>query len=515
LQEQPSVGPRERPGLEVVIVDDDAIDRLVLTSQVRALGWQAVAIDSGAALLTAMEERVAAGAALPDVLIVDWQMPCLDGLQTLAGMSARAGLGHVPSVILAHAGELQALSALQPAPIAARILRKPVGSSDLFNAVNDCLARSPGGAHRVLQSTRVDGGQTLWLAGVQILLTDDSEINLEVARRLLERRGAQVQTCSSGAMALQRLQAQPAAFDVVLMDVQMPEMDGLEATRRIRSELGLSKLPIIALTAGALVEERRRALDAGMQGFIAKPLDPVELIRVVRLCIEAASGRVLPVTEPPSRAETSTSRWPAIVGIDASDAAQRLGHDVPLFLSLLQQLLSEFGAIEADTVAFSTHAERLALSARMHKLRGCAGTLGARELQQLAAAAETALRADAPEAIAEVRAALGATARLAVDCAGVLAARPTVDEKPAPVISDPHTLQHLEALLQQLRCQDLAAIDSFEVLKPRLRQGWGVPAIEAIASALDSLEFSAAQNLLRARMAPASCTSAGLAGSYS
>src|SRR6202043_2673531 len=134
-----------------------------------------------------------------------------------------------------------------------------------------------------------------WLAGVRVLVVDDSDINLEVAQRILEKQGAMVTTCSDGLAALEHVRDHHQTLDVVLMDVQMPTLDGNEATRRIREELQLTLLPIVALTAGALVVERQRALEAGMDDFISKPFDPQALIRKVRRLVEKARGEPISV----------------------------------------------------------------------------------------------------------------------------------------------------------------------------------------------------------------------------
>jgi CheY-like chemotaxis protein len=122
---------------------------------------------------------------------------------------------------------------------------------------------------------------------MQILVVDDIEVNCKVARHILRRQGATVTTCGTGAEALERLRHTPNGYDLVLMDVQMPDMDGNEVTRRIRNELQLKSLPIIALTAGALVSEREHSLQAGMDDFLTKPFEPAALIRIVRRYLES------------------------------------------------------------------------------------------------------------------------------------------------------------------------------------------------------------------------------------
>ena len=141
------------------------------------------------------------------------------------------------------------------------------------------------------------------LTDVRILVVDDSEFNREIAQCILLNEGAIVTTHSDGQQALDQLRATPHAFDIVLMDVQMPRMDGNEATSRIRGELGLNDLPVIALTAGALLVERQRALDAGMSDFVSKPLDPDTLVRLVRRHVdERYAGRRHPAATPPPTA---------------------------------------------------------------------------------------------------------------------------------------------------------------------------------------------------------------------
>ena len=158
------------------------------------------------------------------------------------------------------------------------VLRRP-SAADL-QALTDL--RHEGQAHAAAQDQA--------LRHLNLLLVDDSEINLEVAAGLLQREGARVCLARTGREALDALRATPDAFDAVLMDLQMPEMDGLEATRRVRSELGLAELPIIALTAGALAEERQLAFAAGMDAFLTKPLDPERLVRTVHDCVHKAAG---------------------------------------------------------------------------------------------------------------------------------------------------------------------------------------------------------------------------------
>ncbi|CDN89071.1 CHASE domain-containing protein [Hydrogenophaga intermedia] len=348
------------------------------------------------------------------------------------------------------------------------------------------------------------------LTGLTVLLVDDSEINLDIARRMLERQGARVQTCGDGEQALGWLRASPAAFDVVLMDVQMPVMDGLEATNRIRNELRLVDLPVIALTAGALADERRRALQAGFTNFLAKPIDPEEMIDAVRRAASARAATtapapltVLPVPQPPSQPPVAVpAGWPAIDGIDTKAARRQLGGDHVLFQRLLTRLLAEHGdwaALSANAAAGWDGTARAAWRARAHRLRGSAGVLGAQALARAATALEAALEPDAETApagpaLAAVRTAFDAL-RAAAPADGV--------ERRSPVQAAPITdadaaasAARIERLAEQLQAQDLEGVDTFEACRAALEVRLGAERVQALAKAIDNLEFAAARQFL-------------------
>jgi PAS domain S-box-containing protein len=237
------------------------------------------------------------------------------------------------------------------------------------------------------------------LDGVRILAVDDSDINLEVAKRILELKGARVWLAANGRAAFDRLKAEPNGFDVVLMDVQMPLLDGLTATRLIRSELGLADLPIIALTAGALSSERPKAIAAGMNDFITKPFDPVGLVRSVRDQARRSSPQTnsrLPI--PVAAVPSATSVWPAMDGVDYAAVRAMLGDDAGLFRSLLGKLIRDFAVVTLPTAGYE-RGELIGHAARMHKLKGSAGILGLNVVQQLATRIERACEAGELESI--------------------------------------------------------------------------------------------------------------------
>lgn len=181
------------------------------------------------------------------------------------------------------------------------------------------------------------------LNGIRVMVVDDSDINLDVARRILQLAGANVALAADGEEALSMLGQHPDEFDVVLMDMQMPRLDSHEATRRIRAELGLKDLPIIALTAGALTSEQQKALESGVADFISKPFEPRDLIQRIRRQVQLSGGisrMAVDGSSTPSAGQPDES-WPHIEGVDMPTVQSLFGSDITLYRSPLSRMLDE------------------------------------------------------------------------------------------------------------------------------------------------------------------------------
>jgi CheY-like chemotaxis protein/HPt (histidine-containing phosphotransfer) domain-containing protein len=344
---------------------------------------------------------------------------------------------------------------------------------------------------------------TALLAGVQVLVVDDNDINLELVRRLLGHHGAIVLTATNGRQALERLRREPGHFDAVLMDVLMPEMDGYEATRLIRSELGLTRLPILAFTAGTVAQEHRRAEAAGMNDLLTKPLNALALVSALRRAVEAARGQPLPPMDGAAALVLPTA-WPEIEGIDRRDAVLRIGQDADLFLRILGRLLREFAAAPFAS-ELPLDGDREALTARLHKLRGCAGQLGAPDVHRLAGEAESALRAGAmtPDLHPTLAALDQALLRLAQAARPAFAARQPADVPTEPAALDVPavTAEELAQLRSLLRQQDLSAGPRLQALAPALAAHWGAAHYARVRQACEELDFNAALQLIEHALA--------------
>jgi len=326
------------------------------------------------------------------------------------------------------------------------------------------------------------------LSGIRVLAVDDSKINLDVAKRILEQKGAHVGLAANGAEAVDRLRAEPKGFDVVLMDVQMPVLDGHAATRRIRAELGLTDLPIIALTAGALSSDRPKALAAGMNDFLIKPFDPDKLVQCVRLHARLARPDTAEATPEAIVAATPfTLAWPEIEGIDSGAARGRFGEDVSLFRSLLGRFVTEFSG---DTFG----------AARIHKLKGCAGTLGAVSIHRLAGQIEEAsVASDAPE-IRRLNWELKMGLERLRDAVHIASNVACSEADLGDDLTQPDILpEQMVNLACRLREQTQSSVDLFHALAPQLRRRLGTLPYEHVKEQVDTLQFSAAAAALEGR----------------
>ena len=229
------------------------------------------------------------------------------------------------------------------------------------------------------------------LSGLHCLVVDDSRMNRDIVERTLIQEGARATMAVDGQQALQYLQAQGDVFDVVLMDVQMPVMDGLTATRAIRDKLGFKDLPVIAITAGVLPEQREQARAAGCNDFLAKPVDLEELVAVL------IRWTTLTTVSIPASVEELPADFPDIPGLDTQRAISLLGDDRDFFLKFLKNFVAEFGTAAKETREYLARGDRESAVRQLHTLRGAAGYLGAVDLVQSAQVLEVAIANQDPD----------------------------------------------------------------------------------------------------------------------
>ena len=493
-------------GLRVLVVDDNDNAREVLRHLLRSMTFAVDAVASGAAAVAkVMQART--DSTPYRIVLIDWQMPGMDGLAT-AWEIRRVTLDDPPHLLMITAHGRDELIASAAEAGITDVLIKPVNPSLLFDSLMQIL----GAEHVETQTESPQRAETASavhaVAGARVLLAEDNLINQEVALELLrELDVVDVDVAENGLVALDKLRS--GQYDLVLMDVQMPGMDGLTATREIRKLPGLAELPIVAMTANSMPGDRERCLEAGMSDHVPKPIDPGILARTLKHWIRRRDD-IPSVARPLRDADTlapamgsepaSSAEIAALREIPALDVArglrQSLGREA-LYLSLLETFVrtqADLGARIAtalEAADWST-ARRLA-----HTLKGVAAQIGATALSRSAARLELELRDQPPiDTLATRLAETGRQLDSLVDAIRPRVLRGCVLES-SPSSADPVLLSSV--------CRDLAgrlAGDDFTVgqllsEQERLLASAFPNHFPRIADAVHRFDFVSALNLLR------------------
>ncbi len=505
-------GPRRIPRevlqhMRVLVVDDNSSAREITASIAHGLGLQVDMAANGQAALACVAEAEQLQQAY-DLVLIDWKMPEMDGIETLRLMHARS-LPNVPASIMVTAfGREEALDEAQRQGVALKsVLTKPVMPSQLLDAIGAAIDRKGLVENRTGIMAQESRNAMHQLEGARVLLVEDNELNQELAMELLRHAGAQVTLATNGLEALEMLQARGEAFDGVLMDCQMPVMDGYEATRRIRENTALRALPIIAMTANAMAGDRERALAMGMNDYIPKPLDVGNMFSTLARWVGKAGPQVaggsVPQTEPVLRAAAAmpTSPLPLLPGIDVHAGLVTSMQDERLYRSLLGRFLSGQQAFATGFRAAQQGVDASGPERLAHTLKSVAGSIGARGVQAAAAELERACRTQAATPVVE-QALERVEAALAPVISG-LAAWQAAEPSPAPARPAPAmaVLDEASALfsaqLQALLAEgDSACMDLASSQPELLAQAY--PAQHtAIAQAIEGFDFEQALQLIR------------------
>jgi CheY-like chemotaxis protein/HPt (histidine-containing phosphotransfer) domain-containing protein len=325
---------------------------------------------------------------------MDWHMPGMDGLQASAIIKRQSRLQNVPRIVMVTGFGREEIRAQADQIGIDAYLVKPVNASVLYDTMMDLFAA--GGEKEESPQQRKDESPSDDARGIRVLLVEDNDLNQQVATELLESAGAIVTVAGNGKIAVDLLRDGPQAppFDIVLMDLQMPEMDGFTATRHLRADPRFNDLPILAMTAHALVEERERCLQAGMNDHVTKPIDPDALF--------AALARWTKPREPaaPKPEKKAAPRMdvqvPPIEGIDIAAGLKRVAGNQKLYRSLLEQFVAK-QADASSQIAHALETNDRALAQRLaHTVKGVAANLGMSLTQQAAAKLEVGLRESDP-----------------------------------------------------------------------------------------------------------------------
>ncbi|MBC9251247.1 hypothetical protein A9179_13260 [Pseudomonas alcaligenes] len=472
----------------ILVVDDNPTSLEYLSKTIAS--WQARVdgVASGQEALQLARAQALRGEFF-DLLIADWQMPEMDGLRTLQAIRALAPTQPPPpSIIMVSAFHRSALMQTTAAAEIEAVLLKPVTSASLLSTLKEVLATQtdqaitahPGSSHSPAKP----------LQGVHLLLVEDNPLNQFVAKGMLELAGASVEIADNGQQAIDRLRADAQRYQLVLMDVHMPVMDGFSATRVIRNELQL-QLPVLAVSAGVLSHEREQCVAAGMNGFVAKPIDCAQMLATI-------GQHLAPVTQAedglsplviPSTLEQADEH-PSVFNVEP---LLSLGKDNPAYLETLVAQIRRTVSSGLSPITDAHHAwqeGRHRDAARLfHTLRGSLGTLGAKPFAATALQIEQAINDDNRARVEALFPLITQDLQATLKAAELWLGQYTAPEASLPDC-DLTELARLDTLLQQ---QSLDACQLYSRMRASLLAEMSSPEFSVLDLAMDRLDFQAAR----------------------
>ena len=398
-------------GHRALVVDDNRAARELLVSMLESFGMEVNSAPDGKSALERLDHAL--GAKRPyTVVLLDWIMPGMDGIETARRIKANESLAQIPAMLMVTAnGREEVRMAAEETGIKAFLL-KPVYPSVMYNTLQETLGLAPSPAESGTDPAPSPAAAMEHIRGARILLVEDNAINQEVALTFLENVGMVVDIADNGQVCLDMMDKN--AYDLILMDIQMPVLDGLATTRIIRNKMKLHQIPIVAMTAHAMAGDQEKSLQSGMNGHLNKPVNPGKLYQVLlqfipkksekpgKKTIEAPPGENKPprMSEESKKEITVISREtrpgfqiPPLKGINRAKALERLSHEPELLLTILQDFNKDYGNHPNYLQQLLHQKEFKKIRECAHTIKGISGYMAAEELFKRAAALEDHLKA--------------------------------------------------------------------------------------------------------------------------
>ena len=388
------IPPRELKGLNVLVVDDNETARDVLCAYLEDFSFHVNAVRNGEQACREIITAKAAEGKEYDLVLMDYKMPGINGIET--ALKIRTELENIkdPKIIMVTGMGREEVMWKADEISLDGFLIKPVSPSMLFDTIMDVFGRriqvlSNHGEEREAKPEGFEG-----IRGARILLTEDNDINQQVAGETLEQEGFLVDFADNGQEAVEKAALTP--YDCILMDLQMPVLDGYQATAKIRERASFEDLPIIAMTADAMVGVKERTLKAGMNDYVTKPFNPSELWRALVRWIPQGN-RTVPVGKNREGAcsddgEERILSSLAVEGLNREAGLRRLNGNGTLYLSLLRKFIRDFSSSAADIRELMSRGDGKGAERIAHTVKGAAGNIGAEDVQNRAAELDRVLK---------------------------------------------------------------------------------------------------------------------------
>ena len=474
--------------LHVLVVDDNPSARHIVARYLESFGiahTEAADGESALALLNDVDANYG-------LVLLDWKMPGMDGLACARAIRTRFARGGGPRIVMVSAHAREDLLGQLDGRLFDNFLFKPVHPSQLFDAILGTVGEQA--LTPLAGPVRAEAEAARGLRDLSVLLVEDHPVNQQIARELLENAGIRVDIAGDGEQALRKIEGK--RYDLVLMDMQMPVLDGLEATRRLRADPRFATLPVLAMTANAMQHDRDRCLAAGMNDHVAKPIDVVQLFSAIRRW----SGRdALPADDEEATLvmrpqPVDPASLPAIEALDAITGLRRTQGDLARYRRLLEMFVRTEADIAQRVDAALKLDDRVTACRHAHSLKGVAATIGADELAAVAATIEEYLRqgGDPDPALDQLE---STVSTLMVPLREWLDMHP-VGASLAPTTDAERLQRLLDTLARQLDEDDTAASDTLDAIDHTLS---GHPArlrLAGLRHAIGEFDFEAAKSAL-------------------
>ena len=475
--------------VRLLVVDDNATAREVLARMVATAGWSADLAVDGQRALQLLEAALARGQK-PDALLIDWRLPGVQGVEAGQKLRRLCREQGIPLIVLVTPFGRETIAEARPdhRRPAEGFLLKPMTHAMLRDAVAEGIRGYP------LIPSRRDRTLRRRFQGLRILLVEDNKVNQLVAREILEDEGAQVVVADNGREAVARLRERTVSFDAVLMDLQMPVMDGYQATREIRNELGELELPVIAMTANAFETDRQRCLEAGLNAHLSKPIQVEVLAETL--------GRFCRLDQPQPADDQEDAEFTldaaeiaGLPGLDLADTLRRLNGNRPLYSQIARMVCNKYPEVAAEVRRFLSAGESAAAGQLLHTFKGVVLNMGAFGLGEAIVLLEKAVWQEDQEAVRLQLPGFEALAAEALDSLLIVAERYGEPAEPAGEAAGPagsaplDTLQQLMALLEE---SNMEAVDSFASFRREFGPLLPAERILWIGEAIAQLDFCAA-----------------------
>ncbi len=504
----PQIDPSQ---IRVLIIDDNETSLDILGDTLRSMNFGEVRCESSAIRgAEAYEESVKTSKGY-DIVIVDWRMPEVDGIDTIKRIQKALPKGYLPALILISAHSRSDAMRQADQLGLAGFLVKPINTSLLIDAIVEHFVGAQDDTRRRdrIRSASRDSGHDP-IQGMCVLLVEDNSINQQVAVGMLDEVGVHAEIADNGRIAVERMRDNPEGIEAILMDLQMPEMNGYDATRNIRALPGMEDIPIIAMTAHAMAEERDACIEAGMNDHVSKPIEANKLFDTLTRWRAGTGENASPMAEPEAAAESEPAPLPAPVpepvadagpladepGFNFAEAKRRLGLDDAFFSKLLFDFNAKYKNFAGELTGALENGDTEMAGRLLHTVGGLARTIGADELQAECRAYEDAIKS-APDNLPDSAAVIAAHVRVkkALDKIDGERPRDTRKSNAGKPLTDKNLGKVIEELDAAFASKRISARQRIDELENAL-DGAASGTLSDLRQAANDLNFKKARHIL-------------------